>query len=476
MGKGVPTLTAKLAAECIGTFILSFTVVNCIQSKSELAPLSIASSLMIAVYCTGSVSGGHLNPAVTLGLYLAGKLGGPGVVMPAMEAGLYWVAQLVGAAIANAVATFIWTTDMGGGAPGMKNRAHGSLGSPAGFDTWRVFEGEAIYTMMLVFVVLNVATCNDMPGGNSYFGLAIGFVILAAASAAANVSGTCLNPAVTFGILITNFSKNISQIPVYWGAQVVGSILAVAFFYGCRAHLFKGGSATVTFGSRLLAEFLGTFFLVITVYQVVVQAAYAPVVAVVGIASSLMCMIYALWNVSGANFNPAVSLGLLITGNLSTKDFGSYILVQLLGGLAGVGMGALMQPPQSHVDLAMAQGSMAAVGGAEVFYTALLVFAVLSSAVRDAPNQYFGLIIGFSIVVGGVAIGSISGGAFNPAVSLSVFFAGLLDSENSVDSAALLYPVSELVGGALAAGAFMLIGRTQDDWTEYESSDSDSNA
>eukprot|EP00440_Ansanella_granifera_P008934 gb/GFBE01009682.1/.p1 GENE.gb/GFBE01009682.1/~~gb/GFBE01009682.1/.p1 ORF type:complete len:484 (+),score=147.46 gb/GFBE01009682.1/:1-1452(+) len=480
MKQGIPTMPAKLVAECIGTFILSFTVVNNIQAGSNLAALSIASSLMIGVYCTGSVSGGHLNPAVTLGLFLAGKLGGPGGAIPVVEALLYFVSQLVGATLANLAASFIWTTSLGGeGDAGMMRHVHGSLGSDS-FPAWRVFEGEVIYTLMLVFVVLNVATCNDMPGGNSYFGLAIGFVIAAAASAEGNVSGTCLNPAVTFAILINNFSKNISQIPVYWGAQILGSILAVMFFYGCRIHLFKG-SQFVSMGSKLLAEFLGTFYLVITVYLVVVQSVYAPVISVVGIAASLMCMIYALWNVSGGNFNPAVSLGLLLTGNLPAKDFALYVLAQLLGGLAAVGFGSLMQP-QWHVALAasgnsqanaMAHGSMAAVSGAEVFYTALLVFAVLNSAVRDAPNHYFALIIGFSIVVGGVAVGSLSGGAFNPAVSLSLFFAGLFQSEKEVAAEALLYPASELVGGALAAGAFMLINMTKD-YEAQESSDSES--
>eukprot|EP00440_Ansanella_granifera_P028455 gb/GFBE01030921.1/.p1 GENE.gb/GFBE01030921.1/~~gb/GFBE01030921.1/.p1 ORF type:complete len:331 (+),score=53.18 gb/GFBE01030921.1/:1-993(+) len=219
MKQGIPTMPAKLVAECIGTFILSFTVVNNIQAGSNLAALSIASSLMIGVYCTGSVSGGHLNPAVTLGLFLAGKLGGPGGAIPVVEALLYFVSQLVGATLANLAASFIWTTSLGGeGDAGMMRHVHGSLGSDS-FPAWRVFEGEVIYTLMLVFVVLNVATCNDMPGGNSYFGLAIGFVIAAAASAEGNVSGTCLNPAVTFAILINNFSKNISQIPVYWGAR-----------------------------------------------------------------------------------------------------------------------------------------------------------------------------------------------------------------------------------------------------------------
>lgn len=484
----VPTLSAKLLAECIGTFILCFTVLNCIASKSSLAALSIGSSLMIAIYCTGSVSGGHLNPAVTLGLFVTGQMGGPGGKIPVREAIYYVISQMMGAAIAAVLSGFMWTTKLGGflandNTAGELRNASATLGSTM-FEPWKVFEGEVIYTMLLVFVVLNVATTNS---GNSYFGLAIGFTILAAVAAEGNVSGTCLNPAVTFAVLLTDVGHNLHNLGLYWGAQVFGSLSSCIFFYGCRAYMFnKDGkseeeTSSPSLSSKLLAEFLGTFYLVITVYLVVVQSVYAPILAVVGIASSLMCMIYALGDCSGGNFNPAVSFALMLTGKLSAPDFGMYVGVQLLGGLTAVGLGALMQS-QAVVALVvddskvndMGHGSLVAVVMAEMFYTFLLVFAVLNGAVRDAPNQYFALIIGFSIVVGGIAVGSLSGGAFNPSVSLSLFFAGLFQKQNQSVAAAVLYPLSEFAGSALAAGAFKMISKkTVYDKTMDDESSSD---
>jgi len=466
--EAAPTLIAKLSAECIGTMILCFTVNNGILGGSPLAALAIASSLMVAVYSLGSVSGAHLNPAVTLGVFLAGKLGRAWRGIPLLEAALYPVMQLLGGAASSVLASWLWSTDLGGGfsadaGGGMLARVSGKLGNGGRFSNARLFEGEVLYTMMLVFVVLNVATCNDVPGGNSYFGLAIGFVIAAAASAEAVISGTCLNPAVTFGIFVSRPAKNAEYLPLYWGAQVVGSCLAVAMFYGCRLHLFKGRNVP-SMASKLLAEFFGTFMLVVTVCLVVAQGSQAPVIGIIGIASSLMCMIYSLWNVSGANFNPAVSFGLLLTGNLSAGDFATYVVAQLLGGLAAVGI-AMSFYPDWTIALAsnspnaqsVAKGSEGAVAGAEIFYTGLLVFAVLNTAVRDAGNQYFGLVIGFCVIVGGVAVGGLSGGNFNPAVTLSLFFGGLIHGHYHEWVAALIYPASQLAGAALAAGAFKLI-------------------
>lgn len=227
-----------------------------------------------------------------------------------------------------------------------------------------------------------------------------------------------------------------------------------------------------------MAEFIGTFMLVITVCLVVVQDAQAPVTSIIGIASSLMCMIYALWNVSGANFNPAVSFALLLTNNLPAKEFGLYVLAQLFGGFSAVGIATSFYPDW-HVGLGvgskstavhLAHGSVAAIVVAEIFYTALLVFAVLNSAVRDAGNQYFGLIIGFSVIVGGVSVGSLSGGAFNPAVALSLFFGGVFHVKHFNAQSAFLYPASELIGAAVAAGIFKVIS-LKTGWTQVATSE-----
>jgi len=479
----VATLPAKLAAECVGTAILCFTVRNGILAGNPLAAMAIGSSLMVAIYSLGSVSGAHLNPAVTLGVFSAGKMGGPGGRMPAADAGLYVLSQLLGSLISCTFAGWLWTTQLGGetieessnnkvAGQLMAARTEGKLGSPGGFADYAIFEAEALYTMMLVFVVLNVATCDDIKGGNNYFGLAIGWVIIAAASAMGIISGTCLNPAVTFGIAITDIDRNISKLPLYWGAQIVGAGLATLMFYGCRVHLFDRKKEPLLL-SKLLSEFLGTFMLVATVCLVVRQSSEAPVVSIIGIASSLMCMIYALWNVSGANFNPAVSFGLLLTGNLPLRDFALYCLVQILGGFVAVLVAASMWPTWTvsltndgqHKDAtAVAHGSVGAVVGSETLYTFLLVFGVLNTAVRDGGNHYFGLVIGFCVVIGGVAVGGLSGGCFNPAVSLSLVFSGLVFQGIWGRGLGFIYFGAELLGGALAAAVFYAVSMTQDEF------------
>merc|ERR1719401_3305561 len=144
-----------------------------------------------------------------------------------------------------------------------------------------------------------------------------------------------------------------------------------------------------------------------------------------------MVMIYALGAVSGANFNPAVSLGLACIGELPVKEFILYILAQVFAAFCAYGMAyfllwgdlkkALFVKGGTEIMGGAAGGDLVAIIGAEFMFTALLVFVVLNVATGDdAGNQYYGLAIGFVVVVGAACVGSISGGCFNPAVALAV--------------------------------------------------------
>merc|ERR1712224_695447 len=97
------------------------------------------------------------------------------------------------------------------------------------------------------------------------------------------------------------------------------------------------GQVVETIASKCAAEFTGTFYLILTVC-LVCSSPVGPVLGVVGIASSLMVMIYSLGQVSGANFNPAVSLGLGMRGELAWADAAAYWVCQLAGGLFAAGM------------------------------------------------------------------------------------------------------------------------------------------
>jgi len=177
-------LVGKLVVEFIGTFFLVFTVGMTVKSPdaAALAPLAIGSALMIMVYAGGHISGGHYNPAVTLGVALRGKISWADAVP-------YWIAQFIGGVAAAAAVSFIKATAVGG------------LPAPAGAAAYTIpaqLLVEFLFTFALVYVVLNSATAKGTEG-NSFYGLAIGFTVVVGAFAAGPVSGGAFNPAVAVG-------------------------------------------------------------------------------------------------------------------------------------------------------------------------------------------------------------------------------------------------------------------------------------
>jgi aquaporin Z len=168
----------KLLVELIGTFFLVFTVGASVRSGSTLAPVAIGSVLMVAVYASGHISGGHVNPAVTMAALVRGRIG-PG------EAVGYWIFQLLGGVLAALVVRAVVS-------PGEATtlRLSGHLTG--------AFVAELLFTFALAYVVLNVATSKDHPD-NSFYGLAIGFTVLAGAVAVGGISGGAFNPAVALG-------------------------------------------------------------------------------------------------------------------------------------------------------------------------------------------------------------------------------------------------------------------------------------
>merc|ERR1719393_804440 len=162
---------------------------------------------------------------------------------------------------------------------------------------------------MLCFVVLNVATAGKN-AGNQFFGLAIGFVIIAGGYAAGGISGGAFNPAVALGIDVSSAGLGFGWSFAYAGYELIGAALASAMFRVVRPDEF-GGEADYSLGTKLVSEFLGTFFLVLTVGLNVLGKSPGPVWS---IAAALMCMIYALGNCSGAHFNPAVTLAIIAAG------------------------------------------------------------------------------------------------------------------------------------------------------------------
>jgi aquaporin Z len=202
----------RYVTESIGTFFLVFTIGMTAISGTAAAPLAIGSMLMVMIYMGGHVSGGHYNPAVTLGVLLRGG-------MPKADALPYMGSQLLGAWLA-AGAVYVITGATFAPAPG----ADVSMGA--------VLLAEVLVTFALVLVVLNVATA-EATKGNSYFGLAIGFTVTAGAYAAGPVSGGAFNPAVGIGPIMVDAlagDGGFASLWLYIAGPLVGGAAAVPVF------------------------------------------------------------------------------------------------------------------------------------------------------------------------------------------------------------------------------------------------------
>jgi aquaporin Z len=199
----------KYLVEFVGTFFLVATIGSTVLSPNDagaLAPLAIGAILMAMVFAGGHVSGAHYNPAVTLAVFLRGKCGGSDV--PG-----YIVAQCSGATAAAFVVLFLK------GNP---------VVTPIAIDIAPAFVAEFLYTFALCSVVLNVATCRGT-SGNSFYGLAIGFTVLAGAYSVGAVSGGAFNPAVALGATLWRLFDP-ANIWLYLAAQFAAGAASAAFF------------------------------------------------------------------------------------------------------------------------------------------------------------------------------------------------------------------------------------------------------
>src|SRR5205823_4972006 len=165
----------KYTTELIGTFFLVFTVCTAVLSGAALAPLAIGLVLTTMVFAGGHISGAHYNPAVTVAVWLRGRLA-------TRDIGPYIAAQVVGALVAAGLARLVVDKTPG---PAFHVTGRHLLGA---------FVAELLVTFALAYVVLNVATSKDHPN-NSFYGLAIGGTVLAGAIAVGDVSGGVFNPA-----------------------------------------------------------------------------------------------------------------------------------------------------------------------------------------------------------------------------------------------------------------------------------------
>ncbi len=200
-----------------------------------------------------------------------------------------------------------------------------------------------------------------------------------------------------------------------------------------------------------LTEAIGTFFLVLTIGLTVLGGTiFAPL----AIGSALMVMVYMGGHISGGHYNPAVSLAVMMRGKLEKKELVPYWVSQIVGAfLAAVVVYLIVGQ-----TFAPAPGDGATALGAlliEFLFTFALCLVVLNSATASgtAGNSFYGLAIGFTVMVGAFAGGDISGGAFNPAVGIGPILMNAMAGDGSFGNL-WLYLAGPLLGGAVAAAVF----------------------
>jgi aquaporin Z len=202
---------------------------------------------------------------------------------------------------------------------------------------------------------------------------------------------------------------------------------------------------------KYLVEFIGTFFLVLTVGMTVIEPGVAGELAPLAIGSALMIMVYAGGHVSGGHYNPAVTVAVWLRGRCSKADVPGYLGSQFAAGIVAalVVLGLKGDPTVTPKDITIFPALIA-----ELIGTFALAYVVLNVATAKATsgNSYYGLAIGFTVTTMAFALGGISGGAFNPAVAVGITVMHLAKVSNL-----WLYLTANLAAGALAAFTFRFI-------------------
>ncbi|PYU26283.1 MAG: porin [Acidobacteria bacterium] len=202
--------------------------------------------------------------------------------------------------------------------------------------------------------------------------------------------------------------------------------------------------------NKYITELLGTFFLVFTIGCTVVGNG-AGALAPLAIGSALMVMVFAGGHISGAHYNPAVTLGVWMRGRCETKDVAGYMVSQIAGAVLAALVVKYLKAGAAVVPIALATAPALL---AEFLFTFALVFVILNVATAKGTsgNSFYGLAIGFTVMTGAFAVGNISGGVFNPAVAVGISMMGL-SAWNNI----WIYLVADFIAAMAAAWTFKAV-------------------
>lgn len=210
----------KYLAELIGTFVL--VLLGCgsaVFAGTEQAFISIGTlgvafafglSVVAMAYTIGKISGCHINPAITVGVFLSGR-------MSAKDAGMYIIFQIIGAVLASAV---LWVLTQG---VESSTTLTGANGFKDGMMV-QAFVAEAVFTFIFVLVVLG--TTDSKQGAGNFAGLAIGLSLVLIHIVCIPITGTSVNPARSIGPALFQGGAALSQLWLFIVAPVVGAVLS----------------------------------------------------------------------------------------------------------------------------------------------------------------------------------------------------------------------------------------------------------
>ena len=198
--------------------------------------------------------------------------------------------------------------------------------------------------------------------------------------------------------------------------------------------------------NKYIIEFLGTFFLVL-----IIGLSQNPVAIGLGLA----VLVYMGAHISGAHYNPVVSLAMLINNQIEIKEFSFYLASQLLGSVVATYFIMLLG---NDFNVVSNTNDISSFFVAEILFTFLLVFVILNVALNKnlKGNQFYGLAIGLTVTAGAFAVGNISGGVFNPAVSFGPSLFSFIDPQvvgTNVSSSDffIYYLISGTIGSVIAS-------------------------
>ena len=202
--------------------------------------------------------------------------------------------------------------------------------------------------------------------------------------------------------------------------------------------------------NKYIAEFIGTFFLVLTIGCTGIGAG-SGVIAPLAIGAVLMVMVFAGGHISGAHYNPAVTIGVMLRGKVKVSDVVPYLAAQLIAAALAVLAIKFLRAGVVVTPIAIKVGPALL---AEFLFTFALVYVVLNAATAEGTsgNSFYGLAIGMTVMTGAFAVGDISGGAFNPAVAVGISMLGISSWSNF-----WIYLLAEFAAAIVAALVFNAI-------------------